>query len=96
MAQHLEHVTGEGERWDLIAHRYFGSVAMQPALIEANRDRLVARDADGRPVIVAPAAILPAGIVLRVPVIEPEPDESLLPPWKRGRPAPAPPRDGAS
>ncbi|MCX8016714.1 MAG: tail protein X [Rhodocyclaceae bacterium] len=67
---HLIHVTGEGERWDWIAWRYYRDVRQVPALIAANPH--------------APLApILPAGLKLRVPLIARASQTAALPPWRR-------------
>lgn len=79
MTGYFEHVTRPGERWDLIAHRYYGNVRRQRELIAANRALFV------DPIRPIPA-VLPGGLVLRVPVVAEAPDESNLPPWKRGQP----------
>ena len=72
----LTHMTSAGERWDALAHRYYGDISQQAMLIEVNRDLF--------PTFAVPA-ILPAGLTLIIPIIErsgvPAPD--LLPPWKR-------------
>lgn len=83
MSGHFEHTTVAGERWDLIAWRYYGAVHFQREIIAANRDLF--RGPDGR---VGPIPMrLPGGLVVRVPVIEIAVDEANLPPWKRGQPA---------
>lgn len=69
---YLTHITTEGERWDLIAWRYYRDVTKIPLLVEANPQATI-REA------------LPCGLTLLVPVIEPDQTTSLeeLPPWKR-------------
>jgi len=72
MKEYHEHLTKEGERWDLIAYQYYGDATMYETIIAANPD-------------VAIAPILPSGIRLKVPVIDMK-DVILseeLPPWKR-------------
>ena len=74
---YFEHVTVEGDRWDLLAWRYYGDQYRQTVLLEANRD--LWRDQLG-----TPSLVLPHGITLRVPVIEAEATNAdVLPPWKR-------------
>lgn len=77
---YFEHHTIDGDRWDLLAYRYYGDQHKQTVLLEANRDLFVDP-------LVIPPMILPSGMVLKVPVIE---DEELndddLPPWKRQNP----------
>ena len=74
---YFEHKTKEGDRWDLLAYRYYGDQHKQTILLEANRHLFI------DPLIVPPM-ILPSGMVLKIPVIdEIDIDESNLPPWKR-------------
>lgn len=74
---HFEHVTIDGDRWDLLAYRYYGDAAKQSVLLEANRHLFVAP-------ITVPPLILASGITLIVPVIDPdENNDADLPPWKR-------------
>ncbi|MDM7320224.1 MAG: tail protein X [Fervidobacterium sp.] len=70
--KHYEYITKDGDRWDLIAYEFYGDAMMYEPIIVANPD-----------VPIVP--ILPAGIKLRIPVIERknEIDKDLLPPWKR-------------
>lgn len=72
---YIEHVTAEGERWDQLAHRYYGDPLQYQRLVEANPH-------------VAVSPLLPSGLTIRVPLLSPEAaaaytDESHLPPWKR-------------
>lgn len=69
---YLNHVTRDGDRWDLIAWHYYGDVGQLPLLIEANPHV---------PVI----GVLPGGLNLAIPVIEVEDTagQEELPPWKR-------------
>ncbi|MCK9264419.1 MAG: tail protein X [Deltaproteobacteria bacterium] len=66
----LQHITTDGERWDMISWRYYRDVAYIGMLIEQNPHAPVS-DA------------LPSGIKLRIPVIESSADTEGLPPWKR-------------
>ena len=69
----LIHITHEGERWDIIAWRYYRSVAEMPRLLAAN-PHLAARPA------------LPSGQRVLVPIIERQGTLNLparLPPWRR-------------
>lgn len=76
MADYITHKSVEGERWDSLALRYYRNVAKQSALIAANRGLFRG---------LAVPAVLPAGLSLRVPLIEAAPatENDLLPPWKR-------------
>ena len=76
----FEHVTIDGDRWDLLAYRYYGDQHKMTVLLEANRNLFM------EPLRIAPM-ILPAGLTLKVPLIEEETvDEAGLPPWKRSVP----------
>jgi phage tail protein X len=69
---YLTHITTEGERWDLIAWRYYRDVTKIPLLVDANPHAPIRET-------------LPRGMTLLVPVIEPDQTASQeeLPPWKR-------------
>lgn len=77
MTEHLPHRTAAGERWDTLAHRYYGDVSRQGELIAANRDLFLGE--------LRVPAILPAGLVLRIPIRERPASGSSpqLPAWKR-------------
>jgi phage tail protein X len=66
------HITTEGERWDLIAWRYYGDVTKSPLLVEANPQAQIRET-------------LPSGLTLLIPIIEPAQAAGVegLPPWKR-------------
>lgn len=76
MSGYLDHVTGPADRWDLLAYRYYGDANRTSPIIRANR-ALFGLD----PI----PPVLPAGLRLRIPILDPEPliTESQLPPWKR-------------
>lgn len=70
--EYIEHITLDGDRWDRIAHLYYGDASRISPLAEANEHlRLL--------------PVLPGGLPLRVPILEDDanllPEE--LPPWKR-------------
>lgn len=69
--QYIEHITSEGERWDQLSWKYYGTPFEYERIIAANPT-----------VPITP--ILPGGITLLIPVIEN--DASMtgeeLPPWK--------------
>lgn len=81
MSGHLQHRTRTGERFDTLAYRYYGDANRTAPIIAANRDRM-------RPEEPVPA-ILPEGLVLRIPILDELASEDDLPPWKRGQAAPA-------
>lgn len=70
VARYIEIVTLEGDRWDLIADRAYGDPYDYERIIAANPHIPI------RPV-------LPAGLRVRVPVVE-APSVGGLPPWKAG------------
>lgn len=74
---YFEHETIAGDRWDLLAYRYYGDASKQTVLQDANKRLFL------DPVTVPPL-ILPAGLTLIVPVLDAdEVRDSDLPPWKR-------------
>lgn len=78
--EYFEHTTLAGDRWDLLAYRYYGDPAKQKILLEANR-RLWLEE------LGVPPLVLPRGLVLKVPVIsEAASNLDALPPWKRANP----------
>jgi len=69
--QAIIHVTAEGDRWDLLAWRYYRDAYAYERIVAANQDA---------PIL----PVLPAGLLLRIPVIEAsETLAEALPPWKR-------------
>lgn len=70
--EYIEHVTADGERWDSLSYRYYGSVELMEVITRANPE-------------VALTPILPAGLTLKIPVLIL--DNAIaaeeLPPWKR-------------
>ena len=69
MASVLRHVVTVGDRWDLLAWRYYGDATRFAEIIAAN---------DNIPIV---AALLP-GAVLSIPILGPSPTPAQqLPPW---------------
>jgi phage tail protein X len=68
----IEHITRDGDRWDLLAWEYYGDATQYERIIAANNQ-----------VMIDP--ILPSGIIINIPVIEELPAELAeseeLPPW---------------
>ncbi len=64
------YTTVQGDMWDSIAYRQLGSTDYTDKLINLNRAH-------------REIYVFPAGIVLTLPEIKPEVNNSL-PPWKRG------------
>lgn len=70
-AEVIEHITSEGDRWDLLAWQYYGDPTLYEPIVVANPE-----------VPITP--ILPSGIRLLIPIID---DSEMigpegLPPWK--------------
>lgn len=75
--EYLEHRTKQGERWDLLAYRYYGDPAKQTLILEANRSLYLDN-------LAVPPLLLSAGITLKIPIVQEEAtNTTLLPPWKR-------------
>ncbi|ERT14119.1 MULTISPECIES: tail protein X [Photorhabdus] len=68
----LEHITKEGDRWDLLAHYYYGDPLGYARIIAANPH-------------VAVTPILPSGVVLLIPIIDADNVVTAedTPPWLR-------------
>ncbi|MFT8210557.1 MAG: tail protein X [Symbiopectobacterium sp.] len=64
------HTTREGERWDTLAHHYYGDPLGYGRIIMANPQ-------------VAITASLPAGVQLLIPIIAADDTEENTPPWLR-------------
>lgn len=71
MTEYIEHITREGDRWDLLAWEYYGDALGYERIIAANPH-------------VAIVPVLAAGIRLLIPVVE-EADDTVgsggNPPW---------------
>jgi len=63
------YVTSQGDMWDSISYKLYGTEAGMNALIEANQER-------------ADIVVFPSGVVLDVPDYTPPAAENL-PPWRR-------------
>jgi len=73
MANFVEYVTKQGDRWDTIAFKAYGDATLIDGIIEANTS-----------IVISP--ILEAGTRVIVPILESgeiQIDSELLPPWKR-------------
>jgi hypothetical protein len=69
VSSYYEYVTLEGDTWDSIALDFYDDEFKSSVLIDANREHVK-------------TIIFPAGIVLKIPIIETK-NTSTLPPWKR-------------
>ncbi len=64
------HVTTQGERWDLLAYRYYGIATLYAPIIKANPK-----------VVIEP--VFEAGITIEVPILpESVAVRADLPPWR--------------
>lgn len=75
VAQVLEHITSQGDRWDLLAWRYYGDARLYEPIIAANPE-------------VAIVPVLEPGIRILIPLLESAVDGDVttseeLPPWRR-------------
>lgn len=71
MTEFYSYITKDGDRWDLIAYKYYKNPAMYEKIIKANPN-----------VPIEP--ILSAGINLKIPVLEESSTIKFdLPPWKK-------------
>lgn len=66
----LTHITKDGDRWDLLAARYYGNALEYERIVNANPH-------------VPLAPMLPSGLRLAIPVIEQADLSEDLPPWLR-------------
>lgn len=66
----LTHISAEGERWDQLAHRYYGDPFQYERIVAANPH-------------VPLTVTLPSGLTLSIPVIEQVDLSEELPPWLR-------------
>lgn len=67
---YLNHITTEGERWDLLAYRYYGNALLYERIVAANPH-------------VPLTPTLPSGLTLSIPLIEQQDLSEDLPPWLR-------------
>jgi phage tail protein X len=73
MQQFILHITRAGDRWDLLAWRYYGDATLYAPIIQANP-------------MVPIEAVFEAGLSIGVPLLvvkETVPETADLPPWKR-------------
>lgn len=71
MTEFYSYITKDGDRWDLIAYKYYKNPSMYEEIIKANPN-----------VPIEP--ILSAGINLKIPVLEENTTIKFdLPPWKK-------------
>ena len=63
------YITSQGDMWDSIAYKLYGTEAGMNALLEANQEA-------------ARTVVFPSGVVLAVPDYTP-PVTDTLPPWRR-------------
>lgn len=74
---YFEHTTIAGDRWDMLAYRYYGDQHKQTVILEANRHLILES-------LAVPPLVLRQSVILKIPVIREEAiNTDLLPPWKR-------------
>ncbi|MGH7986952.1 MAG: tail protein X [Candidatus Binataceae bacterium] len=70
-SQFIPHVTTAGERWDLLAWKYYGDPTLYSPIIMANPQ-----------VPIEP--VFEAGLLIGIPILQvSQVNTSMLPPWKR-------------
>jgi phage tail protein X len=72
MNEYLTHKTRAGDRWDLLAMEYYGNAFATEFLLDANPG-------------LAALAILPAGLALKVPLVDAadiNPQQEGVVPWR--------------
>ena len=69
----MKYTTIQGDTWDLIAFKVYGSDKLGVELMKANTAHNL-------------TVIFPSGVVLNCPEISPETAQASMPPWKRGEP----------
>jgi phage tail protein X len=70
-SQYISHVTSAGERWDLLAWRYYGDATLYSPIIMANPR-----------IPIEP--VFEAGLLLAIPIMQVSAiTRNNLPPWKR-------------
>jgi len=73
MADFVEYIVKQGDRWDTIAFKAYGDATLFNGIIEANTATVI-------------SPILESGARLIIPILEVaeiQIDSELLPPWKR-------------
>ncbi|MDE2577958.1 MAG: tail protein X [Hyphomicrobiales bacterium] len=75
MTTFVSYTTKPGDRWDLIAYRMYGDATRYGPIVDANRAFYV------RDPLVSILAVLPPGLTLKIPVLDP-PAAANGPPWR--------------
>lgn len=76
--EYFDHITTLGDRWDLIAYKYYGDATRIIPLLRANPNII-------GDINTPTPLIFKKGVIIRVPAIDKtEIQASQLPPWKRG------------
>jgi phage tail protein X len=72
MADYIEHLTGELERWDTLAWRYYGDATRYEPIIAANPHLAI-------------TPVLPSGVRIYIPILDNAiaAQPSSAPPWLR-------------
>jgi hypothetical protein len=78
----MQHTTQDGQRWDQIAHEYYGSQTVEIDGVQRSTVGLLIDANPGVPIY----DTFPGGVVLDVPILDKAEvitDKEKLPPWKR-------------
>ncbi|MCO5285211.1 MAG: tail protein X [Chitinophagaceae bacterium] len=73
MADTIQYITQEGERWDAISQKMYGTLSEVPRILDTNPQIPITDRLKG-------------GLVLEIPILESNDvtvNSNLLPPWKR-------------
>lgn len=71
MSEFYEYITKDNDRWDLVAYEFYSDATLYEPIIAANPN-----------IEITP--ILPAGIMLKIPVIDQQNTIQFeLPPWRK-------------
>ena len=64
------YLTKDGDRWDLLAWEFYGDPYLYPVLLDANPE-------------LRGLSVLPAGKILKVPVLYIDETSEVSPPWQK-------------
>ena len=73
--EYYEYIAKEGDRWDTIAYEFYGDPMLFHLIVRATHNYAAS---------LYPPATLPAGLLVKVPILEEsETVSTALPPWKK-------------
>jgi len=82
MSEYYEHITEENDRWDLIAEAYYADATRFPEIVQANLNLFMRLPEEDLRVFCPAFPTLPAGVRVKVPVLQEETTAQNLPPWR--------------